>query len=34
MNDEERYLFDLWGYLGVENVLNNEEIVELKALLD
>ena len=34
MNDEEGYLFDLWGYLVVENVLNNEEIVELKALLD
>jgi ectoine hydroxylase-related dioxygenase (phytanoyl-CoA dioxygenase family) len=34
MNDEERYLFDLWGYLNVENVLSEDELRELNALLD
>ncbi len=34
MNEEERYLFDLRGYLVVESVLNPEELRELNAYLD
>jgi hypothetical protein len=34
MNDEERYLFDLTGYLVVDNVLDNAELHELNALVD
>jgi ectoine hydroxylase-related dioxygenase (phytanoyl-CoA dioxygenase family) len=34
VNDEERYLFDLMGYLVVENVLNAAELAELNALVD
>lgn len=34
MNDQERYLFDLQGYLLVENALNSEEVKELNALLE
>ena len=26
MNEEERYLFDLWGYLVVEDVLSKAEL--------
>lgn len=34
MNDEEKYLFDLRGYLVIEDVLGPEELIELHALLD
>jgi len=34
MNEEERYLFDLWGYVTVENVLSEDELTELNALID
>ena len=34
MNDDERYLFDLMGYLVVENVLNAGELADLNALID
>ena len=33
MNEEERYLFDLWGYLVVEDVLSEAEIAELNDLI-
>ncbi len=33
MNDEERYLFDLWGYLVVKDVLGEAEITELNNLI-
>jgi hypothetical protein len=33
MNEEERYLFDLWGYLVVEDVLSKSELVELTDLI-
>jgi hypothetical protein len=33
MNEEERYLFDLWGYLLIESVLSKEELAELNALI-
>jgi len=32
--EKERYLFDLQGFLVVENVLNNEEISALRKLVD
>ena len=31
MNDEERHLFDLMGYLVVEDVLTQEELAGLNA---
>ncbi len=34
MNDEEPYLFDLIGYVVVENVLDAGELAELNALID
>jgi hypothetical protein len=34
MNEEERYLFDLWGYVNIENVLGEEELAELNALIN
>ncbi|MGB7381287.1 MAG: phytanoyl-CoA dioxygenase family protein, partial [Rivularia sp. (in: cyanobacteria)] len=34
MHESERYLFDLQGFLVVENVLNNEEISALRKLID
>lgn len=34
MNEEERYLFDLNGYLVVEDVLNSEEIDSLNEAID
>ena len=34
MNAEEKYLFDLWGYVNVENVLSAEELEELNTLID
>jgi ectoine hydroxylase-related dioxygenase (phytanoyl-CoA dioxygenase family) len=34
VNDEERYLFDLQGYLVVEGVLSTEEVAELNRLID
>ncbi|MCH8290179.1 phytanoyl-CoA dioxygenase family protein [Candidatus Poribacteria bacterium] len=34
MNEEERYLFDLWGYVTVENVLSEDELTALNALID
>lgn len=34
MDDEERYLFDLHGYLVIEGVLSTGEVAELNQLLD
>ena len=34
MNDEERYLFDLMGYIVIEDVLSPTELRELNALID
>jgi Phytanoyl-CoA dioxygenase (PhyH) len=34
MNDLERYLFDLQGFIIVENALNSEQIAALQALLN
>ena len=34
MNESESYLFDLQGFLVVENVLSDEEIFALKELVD
>ena len=34
MNEEEKFLFDLEGYLVVENVLNADELAALNALVD
>lgn len=34
MNDEERYLFDLMGYLVIDDVLSASELRELNALID
>ena len=34
MDEQERYLFDLMGYLVVEDVLTPEEVAELNGLLD
>ena len=33
MNEEERYLFDLWGYLVVEDVLSKAELGVLTSLI-
>ncbi len=29
MNAEEKYLFDLWGYVNIEGVLQKDELAEL-----
>lgn len=34
MTEFERYLFDLQGFLVIENVLNTKEIAALQSLLD
>jgi hypothetical protein len=34
MNDDERYLFDLMGYLVVDDILSTEELAELNRLVD
>jgi hypothetical protein len=34
MTDLERYLFDLQGFLIIENALNSDQIAVLQALLD
>jgi len=34
MNEEERYLFDLWGYWVVEDVLSVDELAVLNAMID
>ena len=34
MNDDERYLFDLMGYLVVDDVLSAEELAGLNRLVD
>ena len=34
MSPEEKYLFDLWGYVNIEGVLNDEALTELNALID
>lgn len=34
MNEEERYLFDLWGYVVLENLLCEEEIAKLNNLIN
>ena len=34
MNEEERYLFDLWGYVVIENVLSAGQITTLNQLID
>src|SRR5277367_1093351 len=34
MNDEERYLFDLQGYLVVEGALSEAEVTTLNRLID
>lgn len=34
MGPEEKYLFDLWGYVNIEGVLGDEELAELNALID
>ncbi len=34
MNEEERYLFDLWGYLVLEDVLSEEDISKLNNLIN
>ena len=34
MTDVEKYLFDLWGYVVLEDVLNPEEVAELNRLVE
>jgi len=34
MTEAEKYLFDLRGYLIVEDVLNADELAELNRLID
>ena len=34
MSPEEKYLFDLWGYVNIEGVLEDEALAELNALID
>jgi ectoine hydroxylase-related dioxygenase (phytanoyl-CoA dioxygenase family) len=34
MNDDQRYLFDLMGYLVVDDILSSEELAELNRLVD
>jgi len=34
MNDEERYLFDLMGYIVIDDVLRPIELRELNTLID
>ena len=34
MNEEEKYLFDLRGYLVVENALTPEQVKDLSKIVD
>lgn len=34
MNEVQKYLFDLWGYLIIEDVLTSGELAELNGLID
>ena len=34
MTDQERYLFDLQGYLVIPNALSGDQVAALNALLD
>ena len=34
MNDQERYLFDLKGYLAVPDALSQEQVAKLNGVLD
>ena len=34
MNEEEKYLFDLWGYLVIENAIPPETLLRMNAWLD
>ena len=34
MNDQERYLFDLKGYLAVPDALSQEQVAKLNSVLD
>lgn len=34
MNAEEKYLFDLWGFVNIEGVLGEDELADLNALID
>ena len=34
MTDQERYLFDLQGYLVISNALNADQLAALNALVD
>ena len=34
MNEEERYLFDLWGYVVIENVLSTDQLAILNHLIE
>ena len=34
MNDDEKYLFDLSGYLVLRNVLNPDEVAQMNAAID
>ena len=34
MNDDEKYLFDLSGYLILRNVLNPDEVAQMNAAID
>ena len=34
MNDEEKFVFDLQGYLIIKNVLNTDEVAELNKITD
>mgnify|MGYP003327420789 CR=1 FL=1 len=34
MNNEEKFVFDLQGYLIIKNVLNTDEVAELNKITD
>ena len=34
MNNEEKFVFDLQGYLIIKNVLNTDEVSELNKITD
>ena len=34
MNAADKYLFDLWGYVNIDNVLGTDELSELNVLID
>ena len=34
MNDEQRFAFDTWGFLTIEDVLTPEQVAALKATVD